>query len=481
MSEPTESKAVTMGDPQSPPLEHDDDWQKSASPLIRFYSHPWTQIVLISVICFCLPGMYNALSGMGGSGQVDSTVAANANVALLSATAGTALFLAGPVFSALGPRICFLIGGWTYALYSGSLLYFNHTPKGAFVIASGGILGVGASFLWVVQGAMMTTYVKESQKGRAIAVFWVIFNLGGGIGSLVSFGLNFHSSSGTVTDSTYIALMVIMIFGWVLGVFLCSPSRIRLAQLHKAVETEEHSIMGSVKIAVKTLMHWRVACMIPLFFSANVFYSYQQNTVNGMTFNIRTRSLNGAFYWMAQMLGGMLIGFILDMPWLNRTNRARLGWVVLLVTGMAIWGGGYAFELWHEARIASGHIQDIDYTQGKLSTGPIFLYIFYGAYDALWQGFSYWLIGTESNSTGRAAVLVGAYKTFQATGGAMAWRVNAQHASGRTQLGMDWGLCIGALVISLPAVWTVSTTTTVERGADPSTPVVEEKKIDQEV
>ena len=71
--------------------------------------------------------MYNALSGLGGSGQVDSTVAANATVALLSATAATALFVAGPLFSLVGPRWCFLLGGWTYALYSGSLLNFNRT------------------------------------------------------------------------------------------------------------------------------------------------------------------------------------------------------------------------------------------------------------------------------------------------------------------------------------------------------------------
>lgn len=409
--------------------------------------------------------MYNALGGLGGSGQVDPTVAANATVALLSTTAATALFFVGPIFSWVGPRICFLIGGWTYALYSGSLLYFNHHDQGAFVIASGAILGVGASFIWIVQGAIMTTYVDESQKGRAIAVFWVIFNLGGGIGSLASFGLNYNSKSGTVTDSTYIALMVIMLFGWLLGVFICSPSRIRLAQLHRAVETEKHSIKGTIKIAVQTITKWRVACMIPLFFSANVFYSYQQNNVNGLTFNIRTRSLNGALYWMAQMLGGLLIGLLLDMPWFSRGMRARIGWLVIFTTGMAIWGGGYAFQKWENARLAAGHKQDIDYKQGSISTGPIFLYIFYGCYDALWQGFAYWLIGTESNSTARAAVLVGAYKTFQATGGAMAWRINALHASAFTQLGMNWGLCIGSLIIVLPTVWTVADHTNVEAEA----------------
>ncbi|KAI0104015.1 hypothetical protein GGR51DRAFT_561391 [Nemania sp. FL0031] len=275
--------------------------QAKWSKLVFFYAHPWTQILLISAICFCLPGIYNALSGIGGSGQVDPTVAANANVALLSTTAATALFIAGPIFSWVGPRICFLIGGWTYALYTGSLLHFNHYADGAFVIASGAILGIGASFIWIVQGAIMTTYVEESQKGRAIAVFWIIFNLGGGIGSLVSFGLNYHSKSGTVTDSTYIALLAVMVFGYFLGFFICSPSRIRLAQLHNSVETEKRGIKGTIVMAVKTLTRWRVACMIPLFFSANVFYSYQQNEVNGRTFNIRTRSLNSALYWIAQL------------------------------------------------------------------------------------------------------------------------------------------------------------------------------------
>ena len=214
--------------------------------------------------------MYNALTGLGGSGQVDSTVAANATVALLSTTAATALFIVGPIFSWIGPRWAFLVGGWTYALYSGSLLSFNHNANGPFVIAAGAILGVGASFLWIVQGAIMTTYVDESQKGRAIAVFWFIFNLGGGVGALASFGLNFHSHKNTVSDSTYIALMVIMIFGWALGFFICSPSRIRLVQLRKAVETEKHTLRGTISISIQTICKWRVICLLPLFFSVSL-------------------------------------------------------------------------------------------------------------------------------------------------------------------------------------------------------------------
>lgn len=31
--------------------------QAHSSKIVRFYAHPWTQILLISFICFCLPGV----------------------------------------------------------------------------------------------------------------------------------------------------------------------------------------------------------------------------------------------------------------------------------------------------------------------------------------------------------------------------------------------------------------------------------------
>ncbi|KAM3425984.1 hypothetical protein NHJ13734_009752 [Beauveria thailandica] len=450
---------------QASPTASDLEQGQGQSKLMRLYSHPWTQILLISMICFCLPGMYNALTGVGGSGQVDHTVAANATVALLSTTAATALFILGPIFSITGPRICFLVGGWAYALYSGSLLHFNHHGNGAFVIGSGAVLGIGVALIWIVQGAIMTTYVDESQKGRAIAVFWVIFNFGGGIGSLVSFSLNYHSTAGTVSDSNYIALLVIMVFGWTLGFLICSPNHVRLAQLHRAVETEKNTIAGMLKMTLSTLMKWRVPCMIPLFFSANVFYSYQQNNVNVFTFNPRTRSLNGALYWLSQMAGGLLTGLILDLPMLSRPNRARLGWFFLFGTGMIIWGGGYHFPLWQDEFFAEGGKQTLDFKNSRKAVGPMFLYVFYGLYDALWQGFAYWLIGTESNSTSRAAILVGLYKGLQAAGAALAWRLNALRLAPIKQLAMDWGLCIGSLIIVLPVVLTTSERTVTEEAA----------------
>jgi drug/metabolite transporter (DMT)-like permease len=79
-------------------------------------------------------------------------------------------------------------GGSGYALYAIALLVSEHSTKvGAFNIVAGAILGVCAGLLWTAQGTIMISYPQENEKGRYFAWFWAIFNLGGVIGSLVSF------------------------------------------------------------------------------------------------------------------------------------------------------------------------------------------------------------------------------------------------------------------------------------------------------
>ena len=437
------------------------------SRLRCFLSDPWTQIIIVSLISFCNPGMYNALTGMGGSGQVNQTVAANSNVATHACTAGAALVLVGAFYKYLGPRTSLILGGWTYALYAGSLLNFNKTGNGPFVIAAGALLGIGAAFFWVAQGTIMVTYTTDGTRGRAIGLFWVIFNLGGAIGSLASFGLNFHSASGTVTDSTYIAYIAVMLFGWVLSVFVSSTEGLSAKYTGRRVDRESkvitwRNLRSSVMQTAKIVLNWKVMCLYPMFFNANVFYSYQQNDVNGMTFDLRTRSLNGALYWIAQMFGGLLMGFVLDYGRFNRLVRAKAGWGVLFITGMVIWGGGYKFQVWDNERLSHGLEQDIDFSQGSIFVGPMFLYFFYGAYDSFWQAYCYWIMGAQSHDPVVNAVVVGVYSALKPAGGAMAWRINAQNYSAMTQFIMNWALTIGSLLVAIPSVLAVSREVPVE-------------------
>lgn len=46
------------------------------------YNSPLVQVFIVGMICFCCPGMYNALSGIGGQGQSTTEAATQAGTAL---------------------------------------------------------------------------------------------------------------------------------------------------------------------------------------------------------------------------------------------------------------------------------------------------------------------------------------------------------------------------------------------------------------
>lgn len=132
--------------------------------------------------------MFNAINGLGGGGQVEKDDYANnaANCALY-ATFAVVGFFAGTITNVLGIRVALSFGGIGYCVYVSSYLCFNHTKNFGYIVFAGLLLGCCAGILWAAQGAVMMSYPPEHLKGRYISWFWIIFNLGGVIGSLVSY------------------------------------------------------------------------------------------------------------------------------------------------------------------------------------------------------------------------------------------------------------------------------------------------------
>ncbi|GLU00915.1 hypothetical protein SLE2022_182500 [Rubroshorea leprosula] len=133
------------------------DGVPSGSSLFR-YNSPLVQVILIGLVCFCCPGMFNALSGMGVGSQVDPTAVNNANTALY-VTFSMFGVLDGGVYNIFGPRITLALGCSTYVLYAGFFLHCDHYHNQVFTIVAGAILGVGAGLLWTGEGAIMTSYL----------------------------------------------------------------------------------------------------------------------------------------------------------------------------------------------------------------------------------------------------------------------------------------------------------------------------------
>lgn len=124
---------------------------------LPWYASPPSQLILVALVCFLCPGMFNAVSGLGGGGQVNATTANNANVALYS-TFSVVGFFAGSIANRLGIKLTLSFGGFGYFLYIASFLSYNHTKNAGFVIFAGALLGVCAGLLWTAQGAIMVCH-----------------------------------------------------------------------------------------------------------------------------------------------------------------------------------------------------------------------------------------------------------------------------------------------------------------------------------
>ena len=151
--------------------------------IVPCYASPPFQLMLVALVCFLCPGMFNAVNGLGGGGQFNATTADNSNVAVYS-TFSVLGFFAGSITNRLGVKLTLSLGGLGYCLYVSSYLSYNYNQSSGFVIFAGAMLGVCAGMLWAAQGAIMMSYPPENSKGRYISWFWMIFNLGAVIGSL---------------------------------------------------------------------------------------------------------------------------------------------------------------------------------------------------------------------------------------------------------------------------------------------------------
>ncbi|KXT08618.1 hypothetical protein AC579_5971 [Pseudocercospora musae] len=436
---------------------------------LPYYASPQVQLVLVAFICFLCPGMFNAVNGLGGGGQAfdESSASSDSNSALY-ATFAVVGFFAGTITNTLGIKFALGFGGIGYSVYISAYLCYNHTYSHGYVVFAGFLLGCCAGVLWSAQGQIMMSYPNEASKGRYISWFWAIFNLGGVIGSLVPLAQNIHNtSSDRVSDGTYIGFLCLTFAGALLAWTLVDAKHIVRMDGSRII------LMKNPTWKTELLGLWEtiftdpyILCLFPMFFASNWFYTYQFNDVNLAQFNTRTRALNNTLYWLAQIAGSGVFGFALDTNRIRRTTRAILAWAALLVLTFAIWGGGYAFQRGYTRAQVRATPDDHrrDWTDSNY-VGPMFLYIFYGFYDAAWQTCVYWFMGAMTNNGRKLANFAGFYKGIQSAGAAIIWRLDGLENAPEymTLFISNWVLLAGSLVIAAPVMfWKIRDTVSLE-------------------
>ena len=305
-------------------------------------------------------------------------------------------------------------------------------------------------------------------------------------------GENIHVTVNTdVTNGTYIGFLVLTFCGALLAFTLIQGDKIIRRDGSKVI------LMKNPTWKSELLGLWEtfftdpyVILLFPMFFSSNWFYTYQFNEVNAAKFNIRTRSLNSVLYWSAQMVGAGLFGFVLDLTYFRRTTRAKGVWLVLFVLTFVVWGGGWAFqkgytraevEVGLNTKTLADDYPTIDWTDSAY-VGPMFLYIFYGMYDAIWQTCVYWYMGAITNNGRKLANFAGFYKGIQSAGSAITWRIDEMGIKYANYFASCWALLAGSLLFALPVIWLkIKDTVPVEEDLKFSDETVEDVYVQQKV
>jgi MFS family permease len=392
--------------------------------MTNFLNRGYTQVLVISVVCFCCPGFFNALSGLGGAGSMtpSTSAAANATLYFFFALFG---YFGGAFYNLFGARTLMFAGGMTYAFYA-MCAYLNgyHSGLNWLFIMSGGILGIGASFLWCAQGTLMLSYAPRERLGYYIATFWTIFNIGGFVGGMLQFGLNFNGSSGDASPASYFAFTGVMVAGAVVALlFLVPPSSVVKEDGTEVVIHPPKSPKEEFKDVSSVILDRNMLMLFLLFLGSNFFYTYVFNGVNGFIFNLRTRGLNSAIYWAAQMLGAIVIGKLLDNTKKSTKNRAMLGFIILAVFMNAVYAAGCYLEYGFLEGYSKSNpmYTQIDFRDNNYAF-PFILFVLYGIGDSMIQAYSYWIMGaiagTDSNI---CAKYTGFYKCVQSVGACVAF------------------------------------------------------------
>ena len=137
--------------------------------------------------------------------------------------------------------------------------------------------------------------------------------------------------------------------------------------------------------------------MFPAAWASNFFYRNQFNNVNGVLFNLRTRGFNNVFYWGAQMIGSVMIGYIMDFSFKSRRVRGLVGIGVVALLGTGIWVGGLVNQLGYSRHDKPTRLDFKD--SGSDFAGPFVLYFSYGLLDAMFQSMVYWVIGALADDS----------------------------------------------------------------------------------
>ncbi|KAK0721862.1 major facilitator superfamily domain-containing protein [Lasiosphaeria miniovina] len=421
---------------------------KPVSKLTRWFRSPLFNVIIVGLISFTQPGIWNALNNTGAGGQQEPYLVNGSNSLTFGIMAfGCSLF--GILANRIGLKWVLIIGTLGYAPYSASLYVNNRYGVEWFVLFGGATCGIAASALWASEGAIALGYGDVKDRGKFTGIWLGLRELGQLIGSSIQLSLNASSQNrGKVGYSTYLVLIALQCLGLPLALLVSPPhkvikndgSRLEPAPKNKSIKQEFRNIWALFKRREMFLM---VPILIGFAWNGTYLGIYLTKY-----FSVRARTLGSLTSAIAATFANIFWGWFYDLTVFKRPRLAKICWVFFVVAMLSAFGWQVANEKlyrdsnprvtldWDNPGFGRGFASMVILRYASALPGVSNVASGRGLADKHERFmneshymFVYWLVGTFFDDLETLTLAVGLVRSFESIGSCISFGIGAASVS----------------------------------------------------
>ncbi|PGH35778.1 hypothetical protein GX50_01361 [[Emmonsia] crescens] len=394
---------------------------KPVSKFTRRFRSPLFNVIIVGLISFTQPGIWNALNYTGAGGQQEPYLVNGANSLTFGLMAfGCTIF--GVLGNRYGLRRVLIFGTLGYAPYSAALYVNNRYGTEWFVLFGGVTCGLAASALWAAEGAIAIAYPTVKDRGKMTGIWLGLRELGQLIGASISLSLNTKGDGkGKIGYVTYLVLISIQCLGLPLSFLISPPEKvIRPDGTTVMGPRQDKTLKGEFKAAWKVLKTKHIYMLIPMLvgFGWNVSYLGIYQTAY---FSVRSRTLASLCSGVASTFANIFWGWFFDLKCFSRPVLAKCTWFFFATFMFGLFGWQVANEKLYSS---SESKVTLDWAEPGFGRGFAVNVLFRFMNESHYM-FVYWIIGTFTNNLENITLTVGIIRSFESVGSAISYGIGA--------------------------------------------------------
>ncbi|PGG97794.1 hypothetical protein AJ79_09092 [Helicocarpus griseus UAMH5409] len=394
---------------------------KPVSKFTRRFRSPLFNVIIVGLISFTQPGIWNALNYTGAGGQQEPYLVNGANSLTFGLMAfGCTIF--GVLATRYGLRRVLIFGTLGYAPYSASLYVNNRYGTEWFVLFGGVTCGLAASALWAAEGAIAIAYPTVKDRGKMTGIWLGLRELGQLIGASISLSLNVKGDGkGKVGYVTYIVLIAIQCLGLPLALLVSPPQKVIRPDGTKVNgPSREKTIAGEFRGALKVLKTKHIYLLIPMLvgFGWNVSYLGIYQTAY---FSVRSRTLASLCSGIVSTFANIFWGWFFDLKCFSRPVLAKSTWFFFAAFMFSLFAWQVANEKLYSSAVSK---VTLDWAGPGFGRGFAVNILFRFMNESHYM-FVYWIIGTFTDNLDNITLTVGIIRSFESVGSAISYGIGA--------------------------------------------------------